>query len=137
MTKEESKETVRSFINILNSRDLLKLDDVCDDNMEYRVNTEVGARDLKTYKEVIQNSQNAFPDLEFIIEELIAEDNKVHMIYKLVGTHEGEYMGIKASKNKVELHVSAVLTIKNGKIIEQKEFYDSLTFLKQVDAVSD
>ncbi len=137
MNTEESKETVRRLINILNSRNLSKLEEICDDNMVYLANTEVAAPDLETHKGLIQKSYESFPDLEFSIEELFAEGDKVHMIYKLVGTHEKEYMGIPASSNKVEHVASAVVTLKNGKIIEQHDFYDMLAFLKQLDAVSE
>ena len=135
MGKEESKETVRSFIRLLNSRELSRLGEVCNDSMVYRLNNQMGAPDLESYKSLIQGSQDAFPDLEFVIEELLAEDNKVHMIYRLTGTHEGDYMGIKASQNKVDVVVSAVVTIENGKLAEQKEFHGTFSFMKQVDAV--
>lgn len=143
MTTQESKETVRRLIEILNSHDLSRLDEICHDNMLYRLNTEVGASDLEAYKELIQNSYNSFPDLEFTIEELIAEGNKVHMIYKLIGTHKGKMVGthedekieIPASNNRIELAVSSLVILKQEKIIEQQEFYDSLTLMKQIDAV--
>ena len=137
MTTEEKKETVRRLINILNSGNLSHLDEICDEDMTYLANTEVAAPDREAYKGLLQISHEAFPDLETTLEEIFAEGDKVHMIYKLVGTHEGEYMGISPSNQKVEHVASSVLTVKNGKITEQHDFYDMLTFLKDLGAVSE
>jgi len=136
MPAEESKDTVRCLINILNTRDLSQLDQICDHQMVYRANFEVAAPDLETHKGLLQKSYASFPDLEFTIEELFAEGDKAHMIYKMVGTHKNEYMGIPASNNKVEHAGSSVVTLKDGKIIEQHDFYDTLAFLKQLGAIS-
>ena len=137
MTTEESKETVRRFISILSSRDLSQLDEICDENMVYRVNTEAAATDLETHKGLVQKSFDSFPDVEFFIEEIFAEGDKVLMIYKMVGTHKSEYIGIPASNNKIEHTASAVVTLENGSIIEQHDFYDMLAFLMQLGAVSE
>ena len=137
MTTKENKEIVRRMINILNSRDLSNLEEICDEKFVYRANYEIAAQDLNTYKGLLQLSFESFPDLEFSLEDIFSEGDKVHMIYKMEGSHEGEYLGIPPSNNKIDHGASSVLTVKNGKITEQHDFYDMLTFLKDLGAVSE
>jgi len=74
----------------------------------------------------------AFPDSSWTIEELFAAGDIVitRWIYK--GTHEGEFMGIPPTGNKVEFGGITIARIKDGKIVESREDYDSLGFMQQL-----
>ena len=136
MLRKQNKEIIRRLINILNSRDLLRLQEVYDDNMVYRTSSGDEYRGLDTYRQAIEASFEGFSDLEFSIEELMAEGNRVHMLYSMSGTHDGEYLGIPPSNQTVVHRASSLLTLKDGRVVEQVDFYDWLHFLKQLGAVS-
>ena len=76
--------------------------------------------------------RNAFPDFVYSIEELIAEDDIVISRFIFRGTHEGEFQGIPATGNKVEMSGFMMARIENGKIVEDKEEYDGLGFMQQL-----
>ena len=137
MSIEQNKELVRRLINILNSKNLSQLDQVYDQQMVYRTGAGDEYSGLDSYRKAIDVSFEAFPDLEFSIEELIAEGAKVHMVYSMTGTHSGEYLGIPPSHRSIVHRASSLLTIDNGKVIEQVDYYDWLEFLKQLGAVSE
>jgi len=73
-----------------------------------------------------------FPDNSWTIEEKFAVGDKVitRWIYK--GTHEGEFMGIPPTGNKVELGGILISRIENGKIVEEREDYDMLGWMMQL-----
>ena len=77
--------------------------------------------------------KNGFPDFAYSIEELIAEDDIVISRFIFRGTHKGEFQGIPATGNKVEMSGFMMTRIKNGKIVEDKEEYDGLGFMIQLD----
>ena len=76
--------------------------------------------------------RNAFPDFAYSVEELIAEDDIVISRFIFRGTHEGEFQGIPATGNKVEMSGFMMTRIENGKIVEDKEEYDGLGFMMQL-----
>ena len=76
--------------------------------------------------------RNGFPDFSYSIEELIAEDDIVLSRFTFRGTHEGEFQGIPATGNKVEMSGVMITRIENGKIVEDKEEYDGLGFMQQL-----
>ena len=58
-------------------------------------------------------------------------DNLVkHRQYK--GTYDGELFGITASNNKVDISGVTLVTMKNGKILKEQDFFDNLSFLTQL-----
>ncbi len=75
---------------------------------------------------------NAFPDFTFSIEELFAVEDIVISRFILRGTHEGEYMGIPRTGNKFESSGISIIRIENGKIVEEREEYDSLDEMQQL-----
>jgi steroid delta-isomerase-like uncharacterized protein len=74
----------------------------------------------------------AFPDSSFTIEELFAAGDRVITRWIYRGTHEGEFMGIPPTGNKVEFGGITIARIKDGKIVESREDYDSLGFMQQL-----
>jgi len=76
--------------------------------------------------------RNAFPDFSYSIEELIAGEDRVISIFIFRGTHEGEYQGIPATGNKIEFSGVMITRIENGKIVEDKEEFDSLGLMQQL-----
>lgn len=137
MSIDENKEIVRRLLNILNSRDLSQMDEVCDQDMVYRTGAGDEYPGLDNYRQAIEASYEGFPDLEFSIEELMAEGTRVHMIFSMTGTHKGEYLGIPPSDRSIVHRASSLITIENDKVVEQVDYYDWLDFLKQLGAVSE
>ena len=76
--------------------------------------------------------QNGFPDFAYSIEELIAEDDIVMSRFIFRGTHEGEFQGIPATGNKIEVSSILMIRIQNGKIVEFKEELDQLGMMMQL-----
>ncbi len=76
--------------------------------------------------------RNAFPDFSYNIEELIAGEDRVISIFIFRGTHEGEFQGIPATGNKIEFSGVMITRIENGKIVEDKEEFESLGFMTQL-----
>jgi steroid delta-isomerase-like uncharacterized protein len=75
---------------------------------------------------------NAFPDVAFSIEELIAVGDKVISRFIMRGTHEGEFQGIPATGNKIESSGIMISRIENGKSVEDREEFDMLGLMMQL-----
>jgi len=76
--------------------------------------------------------RKAFPDISWSMEELIAEEDRVITRWVFRGTHEGEFMGIQATGNKVEVSGIIISRIENGKVVEDREENDQLGWMMQL-----
>ena len=72
------------------------------------------------------------PDVILNVVELMATGDKVISILTFSFTHSQEYNGIPATGKTIESSTINIVSIKDGKIIEERESVDSLGFLKQL-----
>ena len=79
--------------------------------------------------------QEAFPDLELTIDEMIAEGDTVVKVWTVKGTHQGEVMGIPATGNTVNFSGFSKYRIKNGKLAECYELMDTFTMMQQLGVI--
>jgi predicted ester cyclase len=62
--------------------------------------------------------RRAFPDLEIVIEQQVAEGPWVATRVTFRGTHTGEFAGIPATGKRVEYAGTAMDRLENGKVVE-------------------
>jgi steroid delta-isomerase-like uncharacterized protein len=91
-----------------------------------------GPESVKSYATMLRV---AFPDLHQTIEEQIAEGDKVAYRWTARGTHQGEFMGIAPTGNRVEMTGISIARLIDGKIEEIWENYDALGMLQQLGIV--
>jgi predicted ester cyclase len=82
--------------------------------------------------ENFKTMMKGFPDLRFTIEELVAEGDKLATRFSFTGTHQGEFMGIPATGNRIEVSGLIISLIKNGKFVEDREETDILGMMMQL-----
>ena len=81
-----------------------------------------GPESVKSYATMLRV---AFPDLHQTIEEQIAEGDKVAYRWTARGTHQGEFMGIAPTGNRVEMTGISIARLIDGKLEEIWENYDA------------
>lgn len=92
-----------------------------------------GPRDYRPFYNVFRE---AFPDLKIVVEDMVAEGDKVAARCSVRGKHEGEFMGRAATQAPVEITGIAIVRIENGKIVEAWNNFDFMTLYRQVGHLS-
>ena len=77
----------------------------------------------------------AFPDINFAVEEIVAEGDTVVTRWRLTGTHLGEYLGKAATGNKVDVDGVSIDRIKGGMVVSGFDAWDSLGFREQIGLI--
>lgn len=77
----------------------------------------------------------AFPDSSFMIDDVIAEENKVAVRHRLLGTHRGELQGIPPTGRSVEVGGIVIFRIENGAIVEAWLNADIMGMMQQLGVV--
>jgi len=88
--------------------------------------------DHATFKERVQYSRNAFPDLKFTILDMVAEGNKVTASWTMSGTQQGELAGAPASGRPLNTTGITIYDFENGKVRGHWQAYDRLTAVAQL-----
>ena len=72
-----------------------------------------------------------------IVEDLIAEGDRVVIRDCVTGTHQGEYMGIPPTGKFITYNEIFILRFANGRIAETWGTVDVLSQLRQLGAIPD
>ena len=130
-TSEANKNAVETTFEAISSHDFDALDDVMDEDMTFSDPlTEIEGID--DYKALMRGRLSALPDTDAEFHEMVAEDDVVVVYFRYRGTHEGEYAGIEPTGNKVEGTAVMIDRLKDGKIVERTEEFDTLSWFQQL-----
>ena len=79
--------------------------------------------------------REAFPNIEVIVEDQIAEGDKVATRCSVRGKHSGDSLGIAATQMPVEFTGVTITRIRDGKIVEAWNNFDFMKIYKQLGAI--
>ena len=73
---------------------------------------------LEGIKTIANMFYTAFPDMQYTIEDMIAEGDKAAVRWTLTGTHKGELMGIPPTGVQVSFTGNTIIRFAGGKYVE-------------------
>ena len=80
----------------------------------------------------IQGLREAFPDVRFVLEELIGEDAIVAARYHWRGTHRGTFLGVAPTGRRLVVRGMDFFRLKNGRVVEHWDSVDEFGLLTQL-----
>ncbi len=78
---------------------------------------------------------NAFPDLHFTIDNLVAEGNMLVARWTSTGKHTGELMGIAPTGKSVTVTGIAIDRFENGRSVENWIEFDQMGLMQQLGVI--
>jgi steroid delta-isomerase-like uncharacterized protein len=135
MSVEDNKALVRRSIEGENQADLGMVEDCYATNYVHHDPDNPAVRDWPGLKEAFLGYFAAFPDGHVVIDDLIAEDDKVVKRWTSRGTHKGEFAGIPATGKQVSFTGATTYRVAGGKIVEGWWSYDLFGMLQQLGAI--
>lgn len=129
---EANKAVVRRFITeVWNERNLGVMPELftADSVLHDPSGDVVGPAAFETYN---RRYLDAFPDLRYDIEDMVAEGDRVSFRARMRGTHEGEFMGFEPTGRGFDAEGIIIARLKDGKIAERWASYDALGMMRQL-----
>ena len=103
---KRNKELMKKFELMINTADeKLAAELVADDAPFYTPASPEPLYGGKGYLSVVHWMRQGFPDVQWKIQDIVAGDDKVAVYWLLTGTHEGEFLGIRPTGNKISVSV--------------------------------
>jgi steroid delta-isomerase-like uncharacterized protein len=95
-----------------------------------------GEQDAEAAKQTMAGYREAFPDLQFTIEEIFAAGDKVVIRWTGNGTFENDLMGLPATGEKGDpVEGITIDRYEDGKLVEAWTQWDTLTFMRDIGAI--
>ena len=136
MSIEENKKIVHRYQEIYNTNDLDALSEVLSEDLltpKIMPGIPTGIQGAKAAHRIMLAG---FPDYQTIIDDLIAEDDKVVARITMSGTNTGSFMGIPPTGKQVSFTGIYIARIANGKIAEHWGEEDGVSLLQQLGVLS-
>jgi predicted SnoaL-like aldol condensation-catalyzing enzyme len=131
----KNKDVVMKFYNDAFIRhDLTSLDAYMrDDYIQHNPDCPQGKAGFEEFFAVIFN---AIPDFSYKLKKMTADGDIVMAFSTTTGTHTGgEWLGKKATGNKLEYDVVDIFRVQDGKIAEHWDVADTFKFFKQLGII--
>ena len=140
MGTEENKAVVRRwFDEVLSRGDMDALDAICAEcHPQFAVIRgvmEPAPLGMSGLKNLITSLRTAFPDLQAVVEEQIAEGDKVVSRVTMRGTQQGEIFGVPATGKSFAISGVSIWEVRGNLLIQEWVNWDALGMMQQLGAI--
>ena len=87
------------------------------------------------YLAIIGMMREGFPDIQWTLEEMIAEGDRVAARFTMRGTHRGTFFGVPPTGKPIVVQAMNFYRLSRGQFVEERGQPDLLALLQQIGAV--
>jgi steroid delta-isomerase-like uncharacterized protein len=132
-TMTQPAMVINRFIEeALNAKNLKVLDEIVADNFVEEEPLPGQRQGREGLRDVLKGFLLAFPDIHWSVEEQICEGDKVVTRFIFTGTHNGEFLGVKATGKRVKVWGVVIDLVQNGKMSRSRIIMDVAGLMGQL-----
>ena len=133
MQVEDLKKLNEHFYEeVFRQRHVDAIDDLLTDDFVEHTPAPGQATDRQGAKAFIGQMLAAFPDLDFKIENQIAEGDTVATVATMTGTHRAEFLGVPTTNRRVSVQILDTARVRGGKFYAHWGLVDTPTLMSQL-----
>ena len=137
MSTSDNKAIIRCFVEeVLNKRNAALIDELYSNDYVGHDPDRPAPRRMEDMKQIMdQMLGKVFPDAQYSIDGLYAEDDVVIWHWTFRATHQGEVMGIPPSGKPINISGVNIFRIVNDKVVEDWVYRDTIGMMRQMGAM--
>ncbi len=132
MSREDNIAATKKFGKAVNSGKFYEFNDLMTPDVEDHDPAPDQGDGPKGLIDFFSTFRKAFPDLEVAVDHMVADDENVAIAYTIIGTHEGDFLGIAPTGEKIKARGVQIARFEDGRIAERWGSSDELGILKQI-----
>jgi steroid delta-isomerase-like uncharacterized protein len=133
---DSNKAVIRAFLeDVINQGRLDRANDLVKEDfveLDPLPGQEQGREGLKA---ILQVLRSAFPDMHWVVKEMVAEGDKVVTRFVWTGTHHGSFLGIPATGRSVEVKGVVIDRLEDGKMADSRILMDTMSLMQQLGVI--
>jgi steroid delta-isomerase-like uncharacterized protein len=136
MPTENNKQLMKRFVDFINTAsEQLAGELISPDAILYVPGQPEPMRGAAGYLAIIGMMRSGFPDIQWTLEDIVAEGDKVAARFIMQGTHNGIFFGVPATGKPIKVQAMNFYRFSDGQIIEEYGQPDMLGLLQQIGVV--
>jgi steroid delta-isomerase-like uncharacterized protein len=134
MTADDNKALVRRFItDVFEEGNYTAVDELV--AADFIPHTWPGTTDRDGLKTAMERVAKALTDASFVIDDMIAEDERVAVRLTASATQTGDFMGMPPSGKRYTIEEIHIFRVRDGRIVEHWHEFDQLGMMRQLGAM--
>lgn len=129
-TNKQSMQLFTEFINTANERLAQEL--IAQDAIFHVPGQGEPMRGPAGYLAIIAMMRAGFPNVQWTLEETIAEGDRIAARFTMDGTHQGVFFGVPATGKQISVQAMNIYRFSGGKIVEERGQPDLFGLLQQI-----
>ena len=136
MTAETNKIVMHRFLEFINTAsEMLAQELISPDAIFHVPGHPEPMRGPAGYLAIIGMMRGGFPDIQWTLEEMVAEGDKVAARFTMRGTHRGTFFGVPPTEKTIAVQAMNIYRLSGGQFVEEHGQPDMLGLLQQIGAV--
>ena len=135
MSVAENKAVALKFFDALSNGDLRTTADLMADDHRFHFPLFGGPANKTEHANGQVKILAAIPDFHEEVVEQFGEGDMVFSRLRLRGTRSGELMGVAAAGQKIDIEIFNVMKMRDGRIVEEWDEFDTVSFLVQLGVI--
>jgi steroid delta-isomerase-like uncharacterized protein len=135
MSLEQNKATLTRLVEFINTGNTAIADEIVAPDYLERDPFPGQQPGREGLKEVILMIRAAFPDLEWRVDEMVAEGDTVASRFTWRGTHRGPFLGVPPTGRPIAVTGMVFDRVVGGRLVESQILMNTLGILAQLGAI--
>lgn len=132
MSADNKTVVRRIYDEIFSQGNLALADEVFDESAVTHSPDRGAVPGVEAVKRGMLMLREGFPDLQFTIDDLIADEDRVAVRFTAVGTHGGTFAGAPPTQQRITLQGMDIFRLRDGKVAERWTAHDLLGLRRQL-----
>lgn len=131
MSAEQMKATIRAAVAAWNAGDQDGYHAMYDSSL---VHHGLGPEPLdeKGNRALYESLATAFPGCQIILEDALAEEDRVAVRLHIDGEHKGEFLGVAPTGRPIQINGQLIMKFKDGRVVERWTIADMAGLMSQL-----
>lgn len=133
----DTEQLVTEYVQAWNERDFSQMSELVAESFTFispTAGTIEGRENVEAYAKTVVGG---FSDFEVEVQEMLAGEDIVMTESVLSGTHDGEFNDIPPTHETFEFRDMAKFVIENGKLQQERLYFDQHDFLSQLGLIDE
>ena len=133
MSVQANKAQFQRFLTFINTADkVLGEDLIAEDAIFHAPNSPEPMRGIDGYMAILAMMRSGFPDIQWTIEEIVAEGDRLAARFTMRGRHTGAFFGIPPTGKEIAVQAINFYRFAEGRIIEEHGQPDLMGLMRQI-----
>ena len=136
MSAQNNKQLMNRFVDFINTANEQLANELISQDAQFYVPGQVEPmRGPAGYLAIIGMMRSGFPDIQWSLEDVVAEGEKVAARFIMKGTHQGTFFNVPPTGKLIKVKAMNFYRFFDGQIVEEHGQPDLLSLLQQIGAV--